>query len=412
MQTQALNNVTDLEKQNELQAAFHLFSQMSGQLEQSYKELEQRVEQLTEELATARSEKLKQLAEKEKLADQLQALHQALPVAVIWIDETKRILSANQTANDIFGTDIVDKNWQQLLEQYFNFDGHELLADDGRMFSYHQQSLVQQHGQVVILTDVTLSRQLQQSSYRQQRLAELGEITAGIAHQVRTPLASALLSIGHLSHPSVNNDLKQKSVERIKQNLHHLDKFVNDMLLYAKDGEFDNNCINISSLLHNLDVYMQQKHYPDFSFQIQQSKLLNNMVVSGSGDALLSVLISLVENASQLATESAPVNVVVKTAATETDCIINVIDNGPGLSAEQQQQIFKPFYTTREQGTGLGLAISRSIIHAHHGRLEVISAPGEGTEMQIHLKKFIAEEFLQSNSNKVTDTNVTPTPST
>ena len=411
MQTQALNNVTDLEKQNELQAAFHLFSQMSGQLEQSYKELEQRVELLTEELATARSEKLKQLAEKEKLADQLQALHEALPVAVIWIDKSNRILSANQTANEIFNTDIVNKNWKHLLEQYFGFDGHELLADDGRVFSYHQQPLAQQRGQVVILTDVTLSRQLQQSNYRQQRLAELGEITAGIAHQVRTPLASALLSIGHLSHPSIDEELRQKSVERIKQNLHHLDKFVNDMLLYAKDGEFDNNCINISLLLHNLEVYVQQKQYPDFHFQLQLNQQQDDMVVSGSGDALLSVLISLVENASQLSSEITPIDVVVKAYATETDCVISVIDNGPGLSAAQKDQIFKPFYTTREQGTGLGLAISRSIIHAHHGQLEAISAAGKGTEMKIHLKKYISEKFLQSNNNKVTEINLTPTPS-
>lgn len=401
MQTLSSIDRPDLDSQSELQAAFQLFSQMSGQLEKSYRELEGRVEQLTQELATARSEKLKQLAEKEKLADQLEALHEALPAAVIWMDAKSRIRSANQAANKMFATDIVNQNWQQLLEQKFSFDGHELLADDGSVFSYHQRSLEQQQGQVVILTDVTLSRQLQQSNYRQQRLAELGEITAGIAHQVRTPLASALLSVGHLSHPSVDEALRQKSVDRIKQNLHHLDKFVNDMLLYAKDGEFDNNCINVSLLLHNLEVYVQQKHFHNASFEIQNNQS-TDLVVSGSGDALLSVLISLVENASQLATETTAVEVSVKTMLVDGECVISVIDNGPGLSAQQCKQIFKPFYTTKEHGTGLGLAISRSIIRAHHGQLDVFSTPGKGTEMKIQLKQFVAEQFMQSNSNKVT----------
>lgn len=405
MQTQTLTNLTDLEKQSELQAAFHLFSQMSGQLEQSYKELEQRVELLTAELATARSEKLKQLAEKEKLADQLEALHQALPAAVIWMDETSCILSANQSAKDLFAADIVNKNWQQLLQQHFNFNGHELQTDDGAVFSYQQRSLDHQQGQVVILTDVTLSRQLQQSNYRQQRLAELGEITAGIAHQVRTPLASALLSLGHLSHPSVDEQLRQKSVARIKQNLHHLDKFVNDMLLFAKDGEFDNNCISVALLLHNLDTYVQQKHYENFKFNIQNSlPQEKDIVVSGSGDALLSVLISLVENASQLATDTAPIDVTIAVSSAQNECIISVIDNGPGLTPEQCEQIFKPFYTTKEHGTGLGLAISRSIIRAHHGQLDVISEQGCGTEMKITLKEYIAEEFMQSNTNKLKQT--------
>lgn len=404
MQTTLRQPEAQLDDNTELQAAFRLFSQMSDQLETSYRDLEQRVDELSQELAAANSEKLRQLAEKEKLADRLEALHEAMPAAVIWVNQAQKILSANQTAKDIFKSDIVNKNWQQVLQKQFTFDGHELTGNDSSVFSYHQKSLEHDQGQVIILTDITISRELQQSNYRQQRLAELGEITAGIAHQVRTPLASALLSIDHLSHPSINDELRQKSVSRIKQNLHHLDHLVNDMLLYARDGEFDNSCVNVSALMHNLDIYLQQKNYKYFTFDfIKSSQLSEDAVVSGSGDALLSVLISLLDNASQLATTASPVNAQIQIQEDTENVYISVTDNGPGLSQSDLKQIFKPFYTTRKNGTGLGLAISRSIIQAHHGQLTAQSLP-TGTEMKISLKKYKSEKFLQSNSNKNSQT--------
>ena len=400
MQTTLLQSEAVLDNNTELQAAFRLFSQMSDQLETSYRDLEQRVDELSQELAAANSEKLRQLAEKEKLADRLEALHEAMPAAVIWVNQAQTILSANQTAKDIFKSDIVNKNWQQVLQKQFTFDGHELIGNDSSVFSYHQKSLDHDQGQVIILTDITISRELQQSNYRQQRLAELGEITAGIAHQVRTPLASALLSIDHLSHPSIDDELRHKSVNRIKQNLHHLDHLVNDMLLYARDGEFDNNCVNISALMNNLDVYLQQKNYICFSFEFNKaSQLADNSVVSGSGDALLSVLISLLDNASQLATTDSPVKAKIQIQEDADNVYISVTDNGPGLSQSELKQIFKPFYTTRKNGTGLGLAISRSIIQAHHGQLVAKSLPA-GTEMKISLKKYKSEKYLQSNTTQ------------
>jgi len=398
MQTTFPQSEARLDNNTELQAAFRLFSQMSDQLENSYRDLEQRVDELSQELAAANSEKLRQLAEKEKLADRLEALHEAMPAAVIWVNQSQKILSANQTAKHIFKSDIVNKNWQQVLQNQFTFDGHELIGHDESVFSYHQKSLDHDQGQVIILTDITISRELQQSNYRQQRLAELGEITAGIAHQVRTPLASALLSIDHLSHPSIDEELRNKSVKRIKQNLHHLDHLVNDMLLYARDGEFDNNCVSISALLHNLDIYLQQKNSRYFSFEfIKTAQFSDNVVVSGSGDALLSVLISLLDNASQLATMTSPVKAEIQIKEDSDNVFISVTDNGPGLSQSELEQIFKPFYTTRKNGTGLGLAISRSIIQAHHGQL-VAKSLKKGTEMKISLKKYKPEKFLESNT--------------
>jgi len=388
--------------ETDLQNAFRLFSQMSGQLETSYRQLEQRVEQLSTELAAANSEKLIQLAEKEKLADQLAALHEAMPAAVIWVDKSQNILSANHTAAAIFKENIVGKNWKSILNKPgIQFNGHELQTDSTHSYSYNQCALGDDQGQVIILTDVTLSRQLQQSSHRQQRLAELGEITAGLAHQVRTPLASALLSVDHLSHPTVDEALRKKSVKRIKENLQHLDHLVNDMLLFVRDGEFESDQVEIAALFEAMQNYFDDKNYADFSLSVLDMTKIKAIapVVSGSKDALLSVLISLAENTTQLATAAAPIRLIITCEFSQHKLIINVTDNGPGLTQEQCELIFKPFYTTKKEGTGLGLAISRSIIRAHNGSLNVFSEPGKGTTMQIELQLYKTGQLLTSNTN-------------
>lgn len=396
LQAQAEIPIND---KTELQAAFQLFSQMSDQLETSYRDLELRVECLTKSLATANSEKLKQLAEKEKLADRLEALHAAMPAAVIWVDESQTIRSANQTAKDIFKNDIVGKDWENLLAQHFSFNGHELVGADASVYSYNQRILEAGQGQVIILTDVSLSHKLQQSSYRQTRLAELGQITAGLAHQVRTPLASALLSIEQLSHPDISAELRSKSTDRIKNNLHHLDHLVNDMLSFARDGEFENDQVNIAELLLSLDSYFKEKNYAFFELSVADTKASEaDIIVAGSRDALLSVLISLVENTHQLASDEVTIKTQVSLQQTDSQLLISVKDNGPGLDAISCQQIFKPFFTTKRNGTGLGLAISQSIIHAHHGSLVAVSEPGEGTEVQIRLNYYQADIMLQSKA--------------
>ncbi|MDH5517310.1 MAG: ATP-binding protein [Gammaproteobacteria bacterium] len=402
MQIRQLQSEAPINDKTELQAAFQLFSQMSNQLESSYRDLELRVECLTKSLATANSEKLKQLAEKEKLADRLEALHAAMPAAVIWVDQSQTIRSANQTAKDIFKADITGLNWECLLAQHFNFNGHELVGLDASVYSYNQRALDAEQGQVIILTDVSLSHKLQQSGYRQSRLAELGQITAGLAHQVRTPLASALLSIEQLSHPDISAELRAKSTDRIKNNLLHLDHLVNDMLLFARDGEFEHDQVNISELLQALDNYFKEKNYAFFELAVAQLEENEaEIMVAGSRDALLSVLISLVENSYQLATASSPIKTTVSLDQADDQLLIAVKDNGPGLNKQACEQIFKPFYTTKSNGTGLGLAISQSIIHAHHGSLSAVSEQGKGTEMQIKLNYYQTEKLLQSKTKQI-----------
>ena len=393
---QTLQTKNQLSNKSDLEDAFHLFSQMSGQLESTYRQLEQRVEKLTNELAVAHSEKL-------QLADQLSALHEAMPAAVIWTDKYHNILSANQLAETIFKGSVVGKNWQEIIACHdFDFNGHEITTTDSKVYSYNQCSFEGGDGQLVILTDVTLSKELQFSSHRQQRLAELGEFTAGLAHQVRTPLASALLSIEQLAHPLLDNEMRKKSIHRVEKNLRHLDNLVNDMLLYARDGSFEKDQVSVRKLLFGLKGHFKQKKYSNFNLNISNQETTSNQtnLIIGSENALLSVLISLVENAYQLSSDSKHINVCVSFNVVSDKLMILVADDGPGLSNSQCEEIFKPFYTTKESGTGLGLSISRSIVRAHNGSLEAVSEQGIGTTMKLTLDLLKKGKMLHSNAYK------------
>lgn len=391
--TQLTNSNND-----QLQAAFQLFSEVSSQLEVSYRELELQVEQLNLELAAANSEKLRQLAEKEQLADKLEALLAAMPAAVIWIDREQQVISANAAASSVFNSDIIHRDWLQVLQEHqFTFNGHEFMAPDGLIYSCQQRLLDAGQGEVIILTDVTFSHEIQKTGHRQQRLAELGELTAGLAHQVRTPLASAMLSVEQLSHPSISAELREKSIQRIYQNLHHLDQLMNDMLQFARGGEFDNDLINVSVLFNKLEEHFSLKMNEQFELAIKPGK---DNFISGSFDALLSVLISVVDNAILARDTGAVLQVEAEASCQDDTVFITVCDNGPGMSEEQCKQVFKPFYTTRKEGTGLGLAISRSIIRAHQGDIKAFSTPGAGTCMQLSLPLLKNTNLLHSNANK------------
>ena len=205
-----------------------------------------------------------------------------------------------------------------------------------------------------------------------------------------------------LLHPSLNADLQQKSTNRIKDNLYHLNHLVNDMLLFARDGEFESDQVNVSSLFQSVSEYVAQKKYQYFDLSVTGPKSIvpSELIVTGSKDALLSVLIGLVENAYQLANQESPIKLNIHYKTEDKELLISVSDNGPGLEKSLCGRVFEPFYTTKKEGTGLGLAISRSIVRAHNGSIVAQSELGKGSKFKIRLNLYQSDNFLHSNANR------------
>ena len=389
----------EIKDQQTLMLAFQQFSQLSEQLQNSYQALDHRTEELTKELATARSERLKQLAEKEKLADRLEKLLAALPAGVIVVDAKGIIQTANMAAEKLFEQRLEGKNWQHVMSvSVLKADAQDMVLKNANVLSMNRQKLESDEGEIILLNDVTHTRMLQDLANRQSRLAAMGEMAAGLAHQLRTPLSSAMLYSSQVDNSKLNANQQQRAVGKIRTSLRYLEKLINDMLMYAKGGEFSDVSFSLSQLVIAFNSRIET--------QLQQSgarlKINNNIPVvnlTGSVNALVSVLINLVENAIQACEDSGeldPCEMELNVYQQAQHIILAMKDNGPGLTEEQQVHVFEPFYTESSHGTGLGLAVAQSIARAHQGELLVKSEPQHGCTFYLCLPLSQGEQFLPS----------------
>src|SRR5471032_2410013 len=167
-----------------LEQAFSLFNQMSTQLNDSYSLLEARVTELKGELAVVSAQRMAELAEKERLANRLQNLLDLLPGGIIVIDSQGIVSEANPAARELLGLPLVGELWRQVIARCFaprEDDGHEISLKDGRRLSISTRSLDAEPGQLVLLNDLTETRQLQGQLARHERLSSLGRMVASLA---------------------------------------------------------------------------------------------------------------------------------------------------------------------------------------------------------------------------------------
>ena len=383
-----------IQDQQSLMTAFEQFSRLSEQLQQSYADLDQRTAELTAELATARSERLKQLAEKEKLADRLEKLLAALPAGVVVIDKQGEIQTANMAAEVFFEQPLQGKHWRHVLDiNVKRTEAQDIILNNGRILTINQQALETDEGQIILINDVSHNRMLQDLAGRQKRLAAMGQMAAGLAHQLRTPLSSAVLYASQIVRPEIKPEQQTRAVEKIRASLRYLEKLINDMLMYAKGGEFGDAAFSIGKLLIAFNSRIEARLQQTGS-QLNISCTSGNVTLRGSLDALVSVLINLAENAIEACEENCELKLRVYQQADYL--ILAISDNGPGLSREQQLHIFEPFYSDKSNGTGLGLAVAQSIAQAHQGDLLVKSERGLGSTFYLCLPLEQGEQFLPS----------------
>jgi len=366
-------------RNRELEDAFNVFNRMSLQLESSYRDLEQQVAGLTAELAAARSERLRQLAEKERLANRLSRLLETLPGGVIVLDAQGIVQECNPAALTLLGEPLLGQLWRDVMQRAcsaeYGVDDNEIKLANGRQITLSARPLGTEPGQILLLTDVTEHRALQNLVNRQQRLSAMGEMAASLAHQIRTPLATALLYLSHLNHPQQAERLRV--TEKIRARLCHLEGMVNDMLVFARGGGGGAiEKVSIDSVLDELRQTLEPQ------LQMLRGELVIDnaapgAVVNGSHAALAGALLNLASNAVQSCGNDVRLRITVRTPQPGrlTLCIS---DNGPGIPANCIERIFEPFFTTRPDGTGLGLAVVRAVAEAHHGAVWVDSPPGQG----------------------------------
>ena len=194
-------------------SALELFNRMSRQITDSYRTLESRVNQLSGELNQESLQRQQELEEKERLADRLSTLLNALPAGVVVLDSQGVVTQTNPAAIALLGEPLDGTRWVDVIHRCFaprRDDGHEVSLKDGRRVSIEIRTMENQPGQLILLTDLTETRHLQAQLAHAQRLSAMGKMVASLAHQIRTPLSAAILYGGHLSQDDLDEEMRQR----------------------------------------------------------------------------------------------------------------------------------------------------------------------------------------------------------
>ncbi len=237
-------------------------------------------------------------------------------------------------------------------------------------------------GSIVVFQDVTEIVRLKEAFERADRLATIGKLAAGLAHEVRNPLSSMCASIDVLKVNLEPPEPMRRLMDNVVREGERLNGLITDFLTFARPREVNLRPTDLSVLAE--DAAQMFGHDPELSKASIELKLTPGVLSSVDADLVRQVLWNLVRNAVQ-ALEGKGNTVTLTTRMRDGLPEIVVSDNGAGMAPEVLRRIFDPFFTTKDRGTGLGLPIAHSIIEAHGGTILVSSALGVGTEFVLRL---------------------------
>ncbi len=307
-----------------------------------------------------------------------------MPAGVILLDSFGRVAQANPEAYRLLGEPLEGNRWVDVIHRAFfprKDDGHEVSLKDGRRVKLAISA--SPSGQIILITDMTETRLLQSRVSDLQRLSSLGKMVASLAHQVRTPLSSALLYAANLGAANLNEPTRKRFQIKLVDRLYDLEKKVNDMLLFAKGG--DNKVVDyftVEHLFNDVEAMVEALvNSQNVDFEIISDD--ESLTLLGNVNALASAISNLVVNAIQVS--GAGCKVILAAKKHQNELLLSVSDNGPGIPKDLQRKILEPFFTTRKQGSGLGLAVVQMVCLAHKGRLILESQPNNGACFSLYL---------------------------
>ncbi|MFC7440239.1 two-component system sensor histidine kinase NtrB [Laceyella putida] len=334
-------------------------------------------------------------------------------LGIIVLDECSQVLEINPVAAALLGLDraqVLYRSFEELVAQlglhahekerltsfvYSVQDGREMeweWHDEGeaRYLTLRMQAIkdheLRLQGYMLVIEDVTALRLLELQVRRNNRLATIGQIAAGTAHEIRNPLTAIkgfLQVIGH----KLKDDGQGKEcgyIEIMLKEIERISNLVGEILLLSKPRQTDLRAVNVTkvlreilpiikneALLHNIDVFFEKSVSP-------------LPVVIADGEMLKQVFLNLCKNAIEAMKQGGLLTIRLATMVSERKLRVEIIDSGTGIPDDVREKIFEPFFTTKENGTGLGLPICRQILLELGGTIEPDSSES-GTTMRVYL---------------------------
>ncbi len=405
-------------KQKELEvlrAAFQAFNETTQHLQKSYETLQERIKDLNLKLEQKNLELESNLQEKEKVKNYLHNILESLTSGVIVVDENQTITTLSQTAGAILNLSpeqclnqplakaVPQAVFSTLVERLKESQKSNLIQDvefknaEGRRIKVrvsaspvHDPSGAQL-GTVLIVQDITELKQLEEEAERNDRLRAMGEMAAGIAHEIRNPLGSIELFASVLKKDSQGDTEKMKLADHIISGVKNMDRIISSLLLFAKSPEPSRQQWNINDLLRGILESNTDLQSPD-TINIQCDFCKEEPMAQGDKELLQQAFLNFIRNAVQAMPKGGDLTLrIEKNKAPDNNTFYRhfitttISDTGVGISSEDREHIFNPFFSTKDKGTGLGLAIAHNIVKAHQGTIEVASQKDKGTTFIVNL---------------------------
>ncbi|MBU2869957.1 HAMP domain-containing sensor histidine kinase [Colwellia sp. E2M01] len=311
------------------------------------------------------------------LADQL---IDVMPTGLVMLDGNGIVVKINQVARNLLDEPILGQPWFNVIARSFTpreDDWHEISLKDGRRVKLEITSLGSQPGQLIMITDLTETRLLQDKISQMQRLSSLGKMVSTLAHQIRTPLSAAILYGENLATSHLAEASRIKFQEKLNARLHDLEQQVNDMLLFSKSGtEQVVSPLGINELITDTVASMEALFIKE-STNIKIKLADDEQYILGNKNALTGAIQNLLQNAlramSTIQQSDFEPQITLQVYSQANDLYLSVKDNGPGIDAKISDKIFQPFYTSSSKGTGLGLSVVKSVVNAHQGEVNLLN---------------------------------------
>lgn len=411
----ATDKLTSSNSQNDklesLSKAFEIFSQESLRLETSYKSLNQHFQQLNLELQETNHELQNKVAELDIITQYLKSILENISQGILFVDFQGIVTTYNQAARALLQLppeDVLLRSfWKSFDDRAFGFSMREALhskrAPTFSTIAYKSnalhcdleisttftakkatQSPAPTDGLILMMRDVTEIHQLHMIATRADRLKELGEMAAQVAHEIRNPLGGIKGFASLLKRDLADKPELQQMAAAIVEGTDNLNVLVNQVLQYARPLQPHFEVVDLIAWMEDL------KYHVLADPAVQSQNIIIEVI---SSDAKLplhldvalfhSAMLNLLFNAIQAMPEGGTVTIRIENRAQLTH--ISIADTGVGIPKENLAKIFSPFFTTKEEGTGLGLAEVQKVVQAHGGTVEVASQVGKGATFTISI---------------------------
>ncbi len=383
----AAPQVEDISKLTE---SFHVFTRVTRDLEAAYGRLRMRAESVDQRLREANGQLREKVVELEQVTGHLHGVLDAIPCGVIACDRDGSIVSMNRAAERILGRaafELIGRDARAVSAR----DGTPLLAllgggqgpverdvesfDGSRRRVSSVVATLEDGGRIEVISDLTEVSHLRTQLNRLDTLAALGEMAAGIAHEIRNPLNgiegfAGLLARMLASAEGIDRVQAQRYVDRVRRGVGEVNEIVTNLLLWARPERLARSTFGLPELVGEVigDAPVLAGAQRHAAIECTGIREVTNLLADRV--KLKIVLSNLLKNA--LEATGPDGRVVVAIDRSSTGLSIRVDDTGPGVPSDLRRKLFRPFITGKASGTGLGLAVARKLIEVHGGELQLV----------------------------------------